>query len=101
MVAMVIIALISGAFGAIVWAVNKHRQTFGVLLPAGVAVTVSLILWMILMAVGLDKDPATAWMPWIFSLLAGFAAALAVGLTVGKNRYAAMIERENKILSIR
>mgnify|MGYP002805016817 CR=1 FL=1 len=56
MVAVVIIALCSGALGAIAWAVNKYRFTFGATLPAGAAVTVALIVWMITTAAGLNND---------------------------------------------
>lgn len=101
MVAMVIIALIAIALGAIAWAVDKNRITFGALLPAGSAVTVALIIWMITMAAGLNKDPATAWIPWILSIVAAGATAWAVAGLVGRTRRQELMARETQILQMR
>ncbi len=100
MVALVIIALIAGALGAMAWAVDKHRQTFGAVLPAGAAVSASLLVWIITMAVGLDNDAATAWIPWILSIVVGGAAAWATAGFVGRTRHHQHVARTNAILQI-
>ncbi|ALO66219.1 hypothetical protein AS189_06565 [Arthrobacter alpinus] len=100
MVALVIIALIAGAFGAIAWAVDKHRATFGAVLPAGAAVAASLLVWILTMAVGLDADSATAWIPWILPIVVGGAAAWATAGLVGRSRHARQVERSNAILQM-
>ncbi|MGO4385694.1 hypothetical protein [Specibacter sp. RAF43] len=100
MVALVIVALTAGAFGAIAWGVDKHRATFGALLPAGAAVVTALITWMITMAFGLDAGPATAWIPWILSMVVGGAAAWATAGLVGRARHAHIVARTNEILAM-
>lgn len=100
MVALVIIALTTGALGALAWAVDKHRATFGVLLPAGAAVATSLLTWIITMAVGLGNDSAMAWIPWILSIVVGGAAAWATAGFVGRTRHTQQVERTNQILQM-
>ncbi|MGA7206179.1 MAG: hypothetical protein WBX27_16275 [Specibacter sp.] len=101
MVAVVIVALIAGALGAIAWAVDKYRTTFGALLPAGAAVTAALVVWMITMAAGLGSAPATAWIPWILSIVVGGAAAWATAGFVGRTRHTRQVEKTNAILHMR
>lgn len=100
MVALTIIALVAGAFGAIAWAVDKHRHTFGAVLPAGAAVAAALLVWIITMAVGLDSSSSTAWIPWIASMMVGGAVAWATAGFVGRTRHAHQIERTNQILQM-
>lgn len=100
MVAVVIIALTAGAFGAIAWAVDKYRTTFGALLPAGAAVAAALLVWIITMTIGLDNSSATAWIPWILSMAVGGVAAWATAGFVGRTRHAHQVKRSNEILAI-
>ena len=100
MVALVIIALASAAFGALAWAVSRNRNSFGALLPAGAAVAASLLVWIITMALGLDERSATAWIPWIVSMAAGGATAWATAVVVGRRREAHHIKRTTEILSL-
>lgn len=100
MVALVIIALTAGAFGAIAWAVDKHRSTFGAILPAGAAVFAALLVWIITMAAGLGNSSATAWIPWIVSMVVGGAVAWATAGFVGRTRHAHHVERTNQILQM-
>ncbi|MDQ0277206.1 hypothetical protein QO003_001509 [Arthrobacter silviterrae] len=100
MVALVIIALTAGAFGAIAWGVDKHRTTFGALLPAGAAVVAAELVWMATMALRLDTSPATAWIPWILSMVVGGAVAWAVAGYVGRTRHAKAVARTNEILAM-
>lgn len=100
MVALVIIALTAGAFGTIAWAVDKYRNTFGAILPAGAAVSASLLVWILTMAVGLDSDPATAWIPWILPMVVGGAAAWATAGFVGRRRHRQQVEQANAILQM-
>ncbi len=100
MVALVIVALTAGAFGAIAWAVDKYRATFGTLLPAGAAVVASLVAWIATMAAGLDHSPATAWIAWILPMAVGGVVAWAVAGIVGRTRHARQVERSNQILAM-
>jgi len=100
MVSMVIVALVAAALGGIAWAVDKYRTTFGALLPGGAAVVTALVTWMITMALGLDNDPATAWIPWILSMVLGGAAAWAVAGFVGRTRHAHFVQRSTEILQM-
>lgn len=101
MVAVVIIALTAAAFGAIAWAVDKYRTSFGALLPVGAAVVASLLIWMLTMAIGLDSAPATAWIPWILSMAVGGAAAWATAGFVGRTRHAQQVQKSTAILQMR
>lgn len=100
MVALVIVALTAGAFGAIAWAVDKHRATFGAVLPAGAAVVAALLVWIITMAVGLGNSSGTAWIPWIVSMVVGGAVAWATAGFVGRTRHARQVERTTAILQM-
>lgn len=101
MVAVVIIALASGAFGALAWALNKHRGTFGAMLPAGAAVAAALLVWIITMALGLNDSAGTQWIPWIASIVAGGAAASVTSVLVGRRRQSQYVQRTNQILQMR
>ncbi|NVM95306.1 hypothetical protein [Arthrobacter wenxiniae] len=101
MVALVIIALVAGGFGAIAWGVDRYRATFGALLPAGAAVVAAEILWMVTMAAGLGGSSATAWIPWILPMAVGGAVAWSVAGFVGRSRHHHLVERTNQILAIR
>ncbi|MHA7268849.1 hypothetical protein [Arthrobacter sp. HLT1-20] len=100
MVALIIIALTTGALGAIAWAVDQYRATFGAALPAGAAIASSLLVWIITMALGLGNDSATAWIPWILSIVVGGAAAWATAGLVGRARHAAQVARTTAILQM-
>lgn len=100
MVAVVIIALTSAALGAIAWAVDHHRSTYGAALPAGAAVTASLLTWIVTMALGLGLDGSTAWIPWILSMIVGGAAAWATAGFVGRARHAAHVASTTAILQM-
>lgn len=101
MVAVVIIALAAGALGAVAWAVNRHRTTFGAALPAGAAVAAALLAWIITMALGLNDSAETQWIPWIVSIVAGGAAAWSVSVLVGGRRHRAYVQRSTEILQMR
>ncbi len=100
MLALIIISLSSCALGAIAWAVNKNRSTFGAALPAGMAVAASLVVWIITMAAGLGADGATAWIPWILSIVVGGAAAWVTSGYVGRTRHAHHVQQTNAILQM-
>ena len=100
MVALVIISLSSCALGGIAWAVSKNRNTFGSVLPAGMAVAASLLVWILTMAVGLGNDSATLWMPWVLSIVVGGAAAWTTSAFVGRTRHAHHVQETNAILQM-
>lgn len=101
MVAVVIITLIVGAAGAIVWASDKRHPTYGMLLPSGVAVVTALITWMITVAAGLDHNSSTAWIPWILSIVVGTIFAVAMAQLLGRNRHHADLAKVTNILHMR
>jgi len=101
MVAVVIITLIAGAAGAIVWATDKRHLSYGALLPAGAAVVTALITWMITVAAGLDSNSSTAWIPWILSILVGTVFAVLAAQLFGRNRHHADLIKATDILRMR
>ena len=101
MVAVVIITLVVGAAGAIVWASDKRHPTYGALLPSGAAVVTALITWMVTVAAGLDDNATTAWIPWILSIVVGTIFAVATAQLLGRNRHHEDLAKVTSILQMR
>ncbi len=102
MVDLVIIALLSGTVGAIVWGVDKqHHHTYGELLPAGIAVLAALLTWIITVAAGLSYQPGLTWIPWIASMAAAIVLSLAASRLLGRSRTARDTARLTAILRTR
>ncbi|WP_427018723.1 hypothetical protein ACQCSX_09415 [Pseudarthrobacter sp. P1] len=101
MVDLIVIALISGALGAIAWAADKRHTGYGAFLPAAAAVVAALLTWIITVAVGLGYMSGWTWVPWIASLLVGGAAAFALATGLGRSREALDVAERTAILRIR
>ncbi len=99
MVDLVIIALMSGTVGAIVWGIDKRRHhAYGELLPAGIAVLAALLTWIITVAAGLSYQPGLTWIPWIASMVAAIVFSVAASLLLGRSRTARDTARLTAIL---
>ncbi|WP_258802729.1 hypothetical protein [Pseudarthrobacter sp. NS4] len=86
MLSLTIVVLATAAAGFIVWANDKRHTKYGAGLPAGVAVAVGALTWIILMAAGFGYLPGLTWLPWVLPIVVGAAAAVAVVLYLGRSR---------------
>ncbi len=86
MLSLTIVVLATLAAGFIVWANDKRHAKYGAGLPAGIAVTVGALSWIILMAAGFGYLPGTTWLPWVLPAVLGAAAAVAAVLFLGRSR---------------
>jgi hypothetical protein len=86
MLSLTIVVLATAAAGIIVWANDKRHAKYGAGLPAGIAVTVGALSWIILMAAGFGYLPGTTWLPWVLPAVLGAAAAVAAVLFLGRSR---------------
>lgn len=101
MVDLIVIALISGAIGAIAWASDKRHASYGAFLPAAFAIVGALLTWIITVAIGLGYTSGWTWVPWIGSLVVGGAAAFGLTAMLGRSRTALDVAERTAILRIR
>lgn len=86
MLSLTIVVLVTVAAGFIVWANDKRHAKYGMGLPAGAAVAVGALSWIILMAAGLGYKPGLTWLPWVLPMVLGTAAAIGAALYLGRTR---------------
>lgn len=86
MLSLTIVVLATAAAGFIVWANDKRHAKYGAGLPAGVAVGVGALSWIILMAAGFGYLPGTTWLPWVLPMVLGAVAAVGAVIFLGRTR---------------
>jgi len=86
MLSLIVVAMVTVAAGFVLWANDKRHAKYGISVPAGVAVAVGMLSWIIFMAAGLGYQPGLTWIPWILPLVIGTGAALAVVVYLGQRR---------------
>ncbi|WP_455834883.1 hypothetical protein [Pseudarthrobacter siccitolerans] len=100
MLSLTIVVLVTAAAGFIVWANDKRHTKYGVGVPAGVAVGVGALSWIILVAAGFGYRPGLTWMPWILPMVLGSAAAVAAVIYLGRTRAKRDLERLTAALKL-
>lgn len=100
MLSLTIVVLAAAAAGFIVWANDKRHIRYGMGLPAGIAVTVAAISWMVLIAAGFGYRPGLTWIPWILPEVLGTAAAIGAVLYLGRTRTYQDTERLTRALKL-
>ena len=98
MLSLTIVVLAAVAAGFIVWANDRRHAKYGAALPAGVAVVVGALTWIILMAAGFGYRPGLTWHPWVLPIVLGAAAAVAAVLYLGRSRARQDTQRLTAIL---
>ncbi len=98
MLSLTIVVLATCAAGFIVWANDKRHTKYGAGLPAGVAVGVGALSWVILMAAGFGYLPGLTWLPWVLPIVLGTAGAIAAALYLGRTRARRDTERLTAVL---
>ncbi|MBT2566468.1 hypothetical protein J7I84_08180 [Arthrobacter sp. ISL-85] len=98
MLSLTIVVLATVAAGFVVWANDKRHGRYGAALPAGIAVGIAALTWIILMAAGFGYLPGTTWLPWVLPIVLGLAAAIAVAVYLGRTRARRDTERLTVIL---
>jgi hypothetical protein len=98
MLSLTIVVLATVAAGFIVWANDKRHAKYGAALPAGVAVGVAALAWIILMAAGFGYLPGLTWLPWVLPVVLGIAAAIIAVVFLGRTRARHDTERLTAIL---
>ncbi|WP_411373789.1 hypothetical protein ACLH0K_11805 [Arthrobacter sp. MPF02] len=98
MLSLTIVVLAAAAAGFIVWANDKRHTKYGAGLPAGVAVGIAALVWIILMVAGFGYRPGLTWLPWVLPIVLGSAAAVAAVLYLGHARARHDTERLTAIL---
>ncbi|WP_457962979.1 hypothetical protein M1E17_16050 [Arthrobacter sp. D1-29] len=86
MLSLTIVVLATTAAGFIVWANDKRHAKYGMGLPAGVAVTVGALSWIIFITAGFGYQPGLTWIPWVMPIVLGTAAAAAAAVYLGRTR---------------
>ncbi|MGO4234934.1 hypothetical protein [Pseudarthrobacter sp. YAF2] len=98
MLSLTIVVLATLTAGFIVWANDKRHARYGAGLPAGIAVGVAALAWIILMAAGFGYLPGLTWLPWVLPIALGTAAAIAAVVYLGRTRARHDTERLNAVL---
>ncbi len=100
MLSLIMVALVTIAAGFVVWANDKRHTKYGIGVPAGVAVTVGMLSWIIFVAAGFGYQPGLTWIPWILPMVLGSAASVAAAVYLGKTRALQDTERLTTILKL-
>jgi apolipoprotein N-acyltransferase len=98
MLSLTIVVLAAAAAGFIVWANDKRHAKYGAGVPAGLAVAVAALAWIILMAAGFGYRPGATWIPWVLPIVLGSAASVAAAVYLGRARARQDMERLTAIL---
>ncbi len=86
MLSLIVVAMVSVAAGFVVWANDKRHAKYGMAVPAGVALAVGMLSWIIFMAAGFGYQPGLTWIPWVVPMVLGVAAAVGAVLFLGRSR---------------
>ncbi|MCU1564904.1 MAG: hypothetical protein JWN05_3283 [Arthrobacter sp.] len=86
MLSLIVVAIVAVAAGFVVWANDKRHTKYGISVPAGVALAVGMLSWIIFMAAGFGYQPGLTWIPWVLPVVLGTAAAVAVVWFLGRSR---------------
>ena len=86
MLSLIVVAMVAVAAGFVVWANDKRHAKYGITVPAGIALGVGMLSWIIFTAAGFDYQPGLTWIPWVLPLLLGAAAAIGAVLYLGRSR---------------
>ncbi len=86
MLSLIVVAMVAVAAGFVVWGTDKRHAKYGIAVPAGIALGVAMLSWIIFMAAGFGYQPGLTWMPWILPMLLGAAAATGAVLYLGRSR---------------
>ena len=86
MLSLIVVAIVAGAAGFVVWANDKRHTKYGISVPAGVALAVGMLSWIVFMAAGFGYQPGLTWIPWVLPVVLGTAAAVAVVWFLGRSR---------------
>ncbi|MEO8284405.1 MAG: hypothetical protein ABI568_13560 [Pseudarthrobacter sp.] len=100
MLSLTIVVLVTAAAGFIVWANDRRHTRYGMVLPAGVAVAVGALSWMIFMAAGFGYMPGLTWIPWILPMALGAVAAIGAVIYLGRSRERHDIQRLTRALKL-
>src|SRR6478735_12240663 len=100
MLSLIVVAMVAVAAGFVVWANDRRHAKYGITVPAGVALGVGMLSWIIFMAAGFGYQPGLTWIPWILPLLLGAAAAVGAALFLGRTRARHDIARMTAILRL-
>lgn len=98
MLSLVIVVLVLVAAGFIVWANDQRHTKYGMALPAGTAVAVGVLVWIICIVAGFSYRPGLTWLPWVLPMVLGSAAAAGAAIYLGRTRHAKDIKRLTEIL---
>ncbi len=86
MLSLIVVAMVAVAAGFVVWANDKRHAKYGITVPAGIALGVAMLSWIIFITLGFGYQPGLTWIPWVLPLLLGMAAAVGVVLYLGRSR---------------
>ncbi|QDY90564.1 cytochrome c-type biogenesis protein CcmH [Arthrobacter sp. UKPF54-2] len=100
MLSLIVVAMVAVAAGFVVWANDKRHAKYGISVPAGIALGVGMLSWIIFMAAGFGYLPGLTWIPWILPLLLGTAAAIAAVVYLGRSRTRQDTARMSAILRL-
>ena len=98
MLSLIVVAMVAVAAGFIIWANDKRHAKYGIAVPAGVALMVGMLSWIVFQAAGLGYQPGLTWIPWVLPLLLGAAAAAGAVVFLGRSRVRQDTARMNAIL---
>jgi uncharacterized membrane protein len=100
MLSLTIVVLATAAAGFIVWANDKRHARYGTGLPAGVAVAVGAVSWILFITAGFGYMPGLTWIPWVLPMVLGTASAIGAVLYLGRTRERHDIQRLTQALKL-
>ncbi|NKX53772.1 hypothetical protein [Arthrobacter mobilis] len=98
MVEFILVALGAAAAGFVVWAVDRNRASYGVLLMPAAAVVAAVLLRVVLLSAGVGFGTGPGFLTWLLPAAAAIVAAAAAAWFIGRRRAAADLARLTAIL---
>lgn len=86
MLSLIVVAMVTVAAGFVVWANDKRHAKYGISVPAGIALGVGMLSWIIFTAAGFGYQPGLTWIPWILPMVLGTAASAVATVFLGRTR---------------
>mgnify|MGYP000066223026 CR=1 FL=1 len=99
MLSLILVTLTAAAAGLAVWAADRHRDRYGVLLLPGIAVCAAILAWIAFQMAGAASFES-AWIGWAVPAAVAVLAPLIAAVPIGRKRAAADTAEQDRILRL-
>ena len=99
MLTLILVTLAAAAAGLAAWAIDRHRDRYGVLLLPGISVSAALLTWLGLQVAGAASFEAD-WIGWVVPVAVSLVAPAVAAVLIGRRRGTADAVENERILRL-